>query len=181
MCNRTRTSSRSSERRRSGGKRSGSGSSVASHPDARTSSALVSQRPRVPSGASAPDGECGVIVSKKIVHVNFHSSAQTSAKRERILNQTSVRRSKVGLRRLVMGWVFPPGAPLRRGGVYPLKAGGAKLLRCVIWRGETWGPGSASSQAPRLHPTYLGCPLIMLLASGQAGYYRGPKKTYPIL
>ena len=27
----------------------------------------------------------------------------------------------------------------------------------VVSRGETWGPGSASSQAPRLHPTYLHC------------------------
>ena len=39
---------------------------------------------------------------------------------------------KVGLRP-GMVLVFPPGAPLRRGGVYPLKAGGAK--RCAVLYG----------------------------------------------
>ena len=57
--------------------------------------------------------------------------------------------------------VFPPGGPLRRGGVYPLKAGGAK--RCAELYGAERDVGAherrTRSFLGSLDPTYLtaGC------------------------
>ena len=47
--------------------------------------------------------------------------------------------AQVSLRLDSMGLVFPPGAPLRRGGVYPLKAGGAERRRASMARRDV-GP-----------------------------------------
>ena len=47
---------------------------------------------------------------------------------------------------------FPPGAPLRRGGVFAQAAGPGGG---VVSRGETWGPASSFRYAPLLDPTYL--------------------------
>ena len=53
-----------------------------------------------------------------------------------------------------MGLVFPPGAPLRRGGVYPLKAGGAELRASYMARRDVW-PRSFRRYALVVDPTYL--------------------------
>ena len=48
-----------------------------------------------------------------------------------------------------MAMFFPPGAPLRRGGVFAQAAGPGGG---VVDAGETWGPGRSLRS---LHPTYL--------------------------
>ena len=54
-----------------------------------------------------------------------------------------------------MGQIFPPGAPLRRGGVYPLKAGGAEL-RSELYGAERRGapllPPLRSGRRPHISP-----------------------------
>ena len=56
--------------------------------------------------------------------------------------------------------VVPPGAPLRRGGVFP--SGSAAVGSGA---GKTCGPG----RRKLLHPTFCGYAAIMMLACGQAG------------
>ena len=50
-------------------------------------------------------------------------------------------------------YFFPPGAPLRRGGVYPLKAGGGE--RCAVLYGAERRGAPEGTRTSSLHPTYL--------------------------
>ena len=62
---------------------------------------------------------------------------------------------KLGLRPGMVFIFFPPGAPLRRGGVYPLKAGGAE--RCAVLYGAERRGAPEGTRTSSLHPTYLLC------------------------
>ena len=76
--------------------------------------------------------------------------------RELVLMKTSLRVLRSQFRPSLS---FPPGPPLRRGGVFL-----RRLLRRAGGADKTCGPG----RRKLLHPTFCGCAAIMLLAYGQA-------------
>ena len=60
-------------------------------------------------------------------------------------------------------WAFPPGAPLRRGGVYPLKAGGAEL------RSELYGAERRGAPHPSAATLWSSTPHISASCVPQKG------------